>query len=206
MSGPITRASVGFWRNPAKTLSKSRSLLACSTWSEAEGRPLLARGRTVREGPSLVGLSRTAIVAAVGVNSRINSSHFGATSTFKLTTPVMLPLGLFGLATSPALDRINRYLEHDRNCRGCCFRRQCRRRAAARHNHLNQFGRELRQPIVVVLCPAIFDRHVLEGVEAGQLTGRSDPAAQDANGRLMQVNTASTSAGIFSILPAEKRT
>ena len=44
------------------------------------------------------------------------------------------------------------------------------------------------------------------GVEAGQLTGRSDLAAQDANGRLMQVNTASTSAGIFSILPAEKRT
>ena len=43
------------------------------------------------------------MVVAVGSNSCSSSSRFGATSTFKLVTPVKLPPGRFRLATSPIL-------------------------------------------------------------------------------------------------------
>jgi hypothetical protein len=40
---------------------------------------------------------------AVGTNSCSSSTRFGATSAFKLVTPVTLPPGRFRLATKPSL-------------------------------------------------------------------------------------------------------
>ena len=50
----------------------------------------------------LVGLMSKAMMAAVGTNSRSNSSRFGPSSTFKLLTPVRLPPGRFKLVTRPS--------------------------------------------------------------------------------------------------------
>src|SRR2546425_10910938 len=63
------------------------------------------------------------------------------------------------------LDGVDRYPEDDRNCcsRGLC--RECRRSASGCRNHghltVNQFSRKRWQPIVVTLCPTIFDLDVL---------------------------------------------
>src|SRR5262249_16988964 len=47
------------------------------------------------------GLTRSAMLVTEGSNSCISSSRFGATSWFRLVTPVTLPPGRFRLATSP---------------------------------------------------------------------------------------------------------
>jgi hypothetical protein len=61
-------------------------------------------------------------------------------------------------------DRIEPYLEDDRNRRGCRLGCKCRG-AAGRGNHgdlsANQLRRQHRQPIVLPLRPAVFDRDVL---------------------------------------------
>jgi hypothetical protein len=63
------------------------------------------------------------------------------------------------------LNRVDRYLENDRNGRSRRLRRHCRRGAAASYNHghlpLNEFSRKDRQAIIVAFSPAIFDRDVL---------------------------------------------
>ena len=51
----------------------------------------------------LVGLTRSPMMVAAGTNSRRSSSRFGATSAFKVVTPVRLPPGRFRLPTRPSL-------------------------------------------------------------------------------------------------------
>src|SRR5439155_10826384 len=59
----------------------------------------------------------------------------------------------------------------DRDRRGRSFRRYCRRGAAARRDYVNLAADEISgqcgQPIVVALCPAVFDRHILSLGVAG---------------------------------------
>src|SRR6266700_2502086 len=103
LSGLMTSASARGCPQAAKTVSKSRSVLACRTSSciprtgAAASRP--RENCSVRT--ALVGLTSTATLVAVGINSRTSSSRFGPTSTFKFVTPVRLPPGRFKLATSP---------------------------------------------------------------------------------------------------------
>jgi hypothetical protein len=62
------------------------------------------------------------------------------------------------------LDRIEGRREDDRNRRSCRLRRWGRRIGAyGNHRHLttDQIGRERGQSIILTLCPAILDRHVL---------------------------------------------
>jgi hypothetical protein len=58
-------------------------------------------------------------------------------------------------------DRVEPKLEDDRNCRGRGLGRKCRG-CAGRGNHgdlsANQLGRQRRQPLVLPLRPAVFDR------------------------------------------------
>ena len=111
----------------------------------------------------LAGLTSSAMTLAVGSSSCSNSSRFGATSTFAWVTPVTLPPGRLRLATRPSSNRVGAQFKDDRNGRG---RRLCRqrRRSAGRGNHghltMNQISRHRRQPIILVLRPAIFDRDV----------------------------------------------
>ena len=62
-------------------------------------------------------------------------------------------------------DRVVAADEDDRDCRGCAFRRQRRRGAATRRDHVDlaadEVGRQCGQPIIVALGPPVFDRHVL---------------------------------------------
>src|SRR5262249_55543203 len=80
-------------------------------------------------------------------------------------------------------DRIGRYLEDDRNRRGRCLGRQCRRSATRRGNHgyltTDEIGRQWPQSIVLAVRPAIFDRHVAAFDIAGfaqTLVERAHPA------------------------------
>src|SRR5262245_11301598 len=60
-------------------------------------------------------------------------------------------------------DRVAAGCEDDRYCRVCSLGRNCRGGVhRSDHCHLTayQIGRQLRQPIVVILRPAIFDSHV----------------------------------------------
>ena len=63
------------------------------------------------------------------------------------------------------LDRVVADDEDDGDRRGCRLGRERRRGASGRGDHrnpsANQFGRQLRQSIVLTLSPAVFDRHVL---------------------------------------------
>ena len=81
----------------------------------------------------------------------------------KNVTPVTLPPGRARLATRPDADRIADRREDDRNRRGRLpWPRDapaCRRASAITSTlRANQIGRQRRQPIVLALRPAVFDR------------------------------------------------
>ena len=61
----------------------------------------------------LVGLTRSAMMFAVGISSRSSSSRFGTSSVFMLVTPVTFP-GRPGEASNKTRrDRISSHLEYD---------------------------------------------------------------------------------------------
>ena len=100
--------------------------------------------------------------AAPGTSSRKSSSRFATNSAEKKLTPVRLPPGRVRLATRPSLtgsSLIRRRLELSRSppWPPAPEGRRC-------HDYgdlaANQFGRQRRQPIVLIFGPAIFDRHV----------------------------------------------
>ena len=80
-------------------------------------------------------------------------------------TPVTLPPGRFRLATSPSCDRIAAGGENDRNCRGRGLGGEIGRstgRAMTRAPGAERGpSASCRQTIVLILRPAIFDRHIL---------------------------------------------
>ena len=79
--------------------------------------------------------------------------------------------GEAGDKTKP--DRVFGDDEDDGDRRGCRLGRQRRSEVAGRGDHgdlpANQFGRQRRQPIDLILGPAVFDRHVLALDIAGVL-------------------------------------
>ena len=83
-----------------------------------------------------------------------------------------------GIATWPiealdqsVLDRVAAARENNRNCRRCRLRRPCRLGPAGRDDHVylaaNQISRQCRQPIVLALCPTVFDRQIFAFDVAG---------------------------------------
>src|SRR5262245_64187956 len=83
-----------------------------------------------------------AIVVAVGTTSCSSSNIFGTISTFRKVTPVRLPPGRFRLATRPIST-------------GSAMVVKTIGMVAV--VAVNQFGRQGRQPIVLIFGPAIFD-------------------------------------------------
>ena len=92
------------WSKVANTVSKSRSVVACSTRICSPRVPAAVRRSldwaSARLG--LVGLTSKAKVVAVGTTSCNNCSHFGTTSVVNVVVPVRLPPGWFRLETSPS--------------------------------------------------------------------------------------------------------
>ena len=119
----MTSAPACNWIKVAKTVSKSRSLLACKTWSCSPR--AWAAACEMRETGSAragtAGLTRRAMMVAEGNSSCSSSSLFGATSMFRLVTPVTLPPGRLRLATSPTLDWVGPDPEDDWNARVAAF-------------------------------------------------------------------------------------
>ena len=100
---------------------------------------------------------------AVGTSSCSNSSRFGANSTSSVVTPVTLPPGRLRLATSPSSTGsppVRRRSESSRSPPLPRAPQACCRARRSRSPDANQIGRQCRQPIVLTLRPAVFDRHV----------------------------------------------
>ena len=120
-----------------------------------------------------VGLTSTATRVAAGTSSRRSSSRFAANSASEKIDPCQVAArpGEAGDKTKP--DRVFGDGEDDGDRRGCRLGRQRRSGASGRDDHgdlsANQIGRQLRQPIDLILGPAVYDRHVLALDIAGLL-------------------------------------
>src|SRR5262249_19490792 len=87
----------------SKTMSKSRTMLACRRWSCSPSLRAAARRFLDWDSePAKVGFKSPATVVAVGTNLCNISSCFCSSSTPKLVQPVTLPPGRLMLATSPS--------------------------------------------------------------------------------------------------------
>src|SRR5215831_19941622 len=107
----------------------------------------------------LLGLTRKAIMLAVGTSARNSSSRFATSREVNRLTPVTLLPGRLRLAT------IAPCYEDDRNRGGRRLGRECRRVTTCCENHgwltASQIGRQRGQPIVLTLGPAKCDVHIL---------------------------------------------
>ena len=113
---------------------------------------------------ALAGLTSTATRVAAGTSSRRSSSRFATNSAVKKLMPVRLPPGRARLATRPSLTGSSATPK----TMGIVVVAALAANAAAtsaRGDHgnpsANQFGRQRRQPIELILGPAVFDRDVL---------------------------------------------
>src|SRR5262249_5367259 len=135
------------------------------------------------------GLTSTATRLAVGSNSRRSSSRFAANSALKKLIPVRLPAGRARLATRPSLAGSSPM----RNTIGIVVVAALAANPAGGmgtsdrgkpgHRSANQFGHQGRQSIVLILAPAVFDRHVLAFEIAGVLEALAE-CAQKARARV----------------------
>src|SRR5215472_11171088 len=110
----------------------------------------------------LFGFTSRAITLAWGTSSDSSSSRLGFSSAALLLKPVRLPPGRARLATRPAAIGSPTPV-HDRDRRGCIFRRLCRNGAWG-HDYVDFAAHEVsgqfRQPIVVALRRSVFHRKV----------------------------------------------
>src|SRR5262245_27452633 len=170
----------------AKTASKSRSVLACKTWScSPRVRAAACRSRDrVSALVGLVGLTSRAMLVAVGTSSRSTSSCFGASSTVRVATPVRLPPGRLRLATSPSATGSPAVTKTIGIVVVAAFAANAWGvPVTASHGHLaaNEIRQQHWKSIVLILRPAIFDIHVLALDIAGfaqTLTERAQTARE----------------------------
>ena len=104
----------------------------------------------------------------------------------RLGTPVMLPPGRLRLATRPSWTGsapVSKTIGMRRGRSLGCKRGRSRGRGDHGHLTMNQIGRHRRQPIIVVLGPAVFDRHVLTVT----VTGFAQPC--EKRGQLSRVTS-----------------
>ena len=101
-------------------------------------------------------------MVVVGTNSRSSSNRFGSISTFNEIKPVRLPPGRFRLATNPTATGSNPIVKTIGIVVVAAFAGSAAGLLATitATRPTNQIGRQRRQPIVLVVRPAIFDRHV----------------------------------------------
>src|SRR5262245_38410678 len=98
-----------------------------------------------------------------GTTSLSSSRRFSSRSTLSAMNPVIFPPGRARLETRPVLSASPMPPHHDRNLRGCFFRRE-RGRCPPSHDHVhgqrNQFGREVGIAFLTALGEAIFNDKV----------------------------------------------
>ena len=103
------------------------------------------------------------MTVALGTSCRSSSSRLAASCPARKVTPVILPPGQLRLATRPSLIGIAAPAKDNRNCRRRRPWRQ--RRGGVGHDHsgrtADQFGRQQRQLVRLVVRIPIFDNDVL---------------------------------------------
>ena len=108
---------------------------------------------------ALAGLTSTATRAAAGTSSRRSSSRFAANSALKKLTPVRLPPGRARLATRPSLTGSSATMKTMGIVVVAALAANADSDAAGRDDHgdlaANQIGRQRRQPIELILGPAV---------------------------------------------------
>ena len=114
---------------------------------------------------ALAGLTSTATRVAAGTSSRRSSSRFATNSSLKKLMPVRLPPGRARLATRPSLTGSSATVKTMGIVVVAALAASAGTVTSGRDDHgdlsANQFGRQRRQSIELVLGPAVFDRHVL---------------------------------------------
>src|SRR6266545_3938449 len=163
----LTKRASGCWRTKvAKAALISGPVLALKTWTctpiaRAAGSRSL---NMVSVKIVFAGLISTARRVTAGTSSRRSSSRFAANSALKILIPVRLPPGRARLATRSRLTGSSAMMKDGRDRRACSLGRE-RRGNSARGDHVdpsvNQFDRQLRQPIELTFGEPIYDRHVL---------------------------------------------
>ena len=150
--------------NAANTASISASVLAWTTMSfflSPSAATCASRVSSFARG--LVGLMRNAMVAAAGTTSCKRPSALAPSVLFRKLDSCEVAPRPCEVLDQLGRHRIARGREDNRD--GCCRRLDCKcRRSSTCHNHRhlasNQIGGRGRQPIVLIVSPAIFDRHV----------------------------------------------
>ena len=172
---PTKRASGRSRTKVAKAASISRLVLALRTWicSPMARAAASTSLNVVSAFAALAGLTSTATRVAAGTSSRRSSSRFAVNSPTEKIDPCQVAArpGEAGDKTKP--DRVFGDDEDDGDRRGCRLGRERRSGTSGRDDHgdlsANQFGRQRRQSIDLILGPAVFDRHVLALDIAGVL-------------------------------------
>ena len=121
---------------------------------------------------ALAGLTSTAMRAAAGTSSRSSSSRFAANSSLR-----KLIAGQVAARPGEARDKTkpDRVVADEKTIgivvvAALAANAECGRQPRrSRRPAANQFGRQRRQPIALILGPAVFDRHVLAFDIAGLL-------------------------------------
>src|SRR6266478_3918410 len=148
----------------AKAASISWLVSALSTWicnptARAAGSTSL---NVVSVFVAMAGLTSTATRAAPGTSSRRSSSRFATNSVETKLIPVRLPPGRARLATRPSLTGSSLTVKTMGIVVVAAFAANATGGAFDRGDHGNppadQFGRQRRQPIHLILGPAVFDR------------------------------------------------
>ena len=174
-SAPTKRASGRSRARVAKAASISRLVLALRTWiCSPMARAAASTSRNVVSVfAALAGLTSTATRAGCGHQLAQEFQplcHQLATEKIDPRQVAARP-GEAGDKTEP--DRVFGDDEDDGDRRGCRLGRERRSGASGRGDHgdlsANQFGRQRRQSIDLILGPAVFDRHVLALDIAGVL-------------------------------------
>ena len=157
----LTKSASGRSRTKvAKAASISRLVLALRTWiCSPMARPAGSTSLNVVSAVGLVGLTITATRAAPGTSSRSSSSRFAVNSALKKLIPVRLPPGRARLATRPSLTGSSPTLK-TMGIVAVAALAASAGRIAGRGDHgdlpTNQFGRQLRQSISLILGPAVY--------------------------------------------------
>src|SRR5262249_9881630 len=166
---PTKRASGRSRAIVAKAASISRLVLALRTWICS---PMVrAAGSTslnvVSVFVALAGLTSPATRVAAGTSARRSSSRFAVNSPTRKLMPVRLPSGRERLATRPSLTGSSATAK----TMGIVVVAALAANATAGpplvvigdqpNPSANQLGRQRRQPVHLILGPAVFDRHIL---------------------------------------------
>ena len=149
----------------AKAGSRSLSVLAFTTTScRPSVRAAACRSAMMDWVAGKAGSARTPNRAALGINSRSNCNCFGASSASKMVDAGDVRAGPVEAGDKTQCDRVTAGAKDDRYGRGRCLRRQ-RCGGAGGYDHryaaADEIGCKRRQPIVLILRPAVLDRHVL---------------------------------------------